>query len=238
MLKLGLPSKGRLMEKTFDWFGERGVVLRRTGSEREYAASVEGLGGLSLVLLSAGEIPRELTAGRIHLGVTGIDMVREKVPLWSDRIVELAELGFGHADLIIAVPNCWIDVETLDDLDAVAAAFRRKHGFRLRVATKYHRLVHEHLREYGVADYQLVDSQGATEGTVANLTAEAIADITSTGETLRANHLKILQGEPVLRSQAALFASRRVNWDNAAQRVFADLCERTGLEAPAGMFGD
>ena len=207
MLKLGLPSKGRLMEKTFDWFGTRGIVLRRTGSEREYAAAVEGLGGLSLVLLSAGEIPRELTAGRIHLGVTGIDMVRENVPLWSDRIVELAQLGFGHADLVIAVPSCWIDVETLDDLDAVAAAFRRKHGFRLRVATKYHRLVHEHLREYGVADYQLVDSQGATEGTVANLTAEAIADITSTGETLRANHLKILQGEPVLQSQAALFAS-------------------------------
>lgn len=214
-IKLGIPSKGRLMEDTFAWFADRGVTLRRTGSDREYAAEVDGLDGVSLVLLSAGEIPRELSAGRIHLGVTGIDMVREKLALWETEIRELARMGFGHADLIIAVPDFWVDVETIDDLDAAAAAFRHKHGFRLRIATKYHRLVREYLRERGVADYQLVDSQGATEGTVANLTAEAVADITSTGATLQANHLRMLSDGPILASQATLFASKTADWSGA-----------------------
>lgn len=211
-IKLGVPSKGRLMEKTFDWFGERGIGLRRTGSEREYAGAVEGVDGVELVLLSAGEIPRELAAGRIHLGVTGSDLVREKLPDWAGLVTDLAPMGFGHADLIIAVPACWSDVDTLEDLDAVAHAFRAEHGHRLRIATKYHRLVREFLAREGVADWQLVDSQGATEGTVKNLTAEAIADITSSGETLRANHLKILSDGLIHQSQATLFAVRDADW--------------------------
>ena len=207
-IKLGVPSKGRLMEKTFDWFGERGVTLGRSGSDREYAGYVDGVEGVELILLSAGEIPRELAAGRIHLGVTGQDLIREKLPLWENQVKELSELGFGHADLILAVPTCWVEVNTLDDLDAAAAAFRAAHGFRLRIATKYHSLVRDFLRQHGVADYQIVDSQGATEGTIKNETAEAIADITSTGDTLRANHLKILDDGLILKSQATLFKSR------------------------------
>ena len=229
-LKLGVPSKGRLMEKTFDWFAERGVTLRRTGNEREYAGAVDGLDGVELVLLSAGEIPRELAAGRIQLGVTGSDLVREKIADWENKMRELEPMGFGHADLIIAVPKCWADVETLDDLDAAATAFRATHGFRLRIATKYHRLVREFMREAGVADYQLVDSQGATEGTVKNLTAEAVADITSTGETLRANHLKILSDGSVHKSQATLFRSRRSEWTDTMRAEFMELSRKLGLE--------
>lgn len=206
-IKLGVPSKGRLMEKTFDWFGDHGIGLKRTGSDREYAAAVEGIDGVELVLLSAGEIPRELAAGRIHLGVTGSDLVREKLAVWETQVSEMRLMGFGHADLIIAVPNCWVDVNSLHDLDAVATAFRARHGFRLRIATKYHRLIRDFLRDHGVADYQLVDSQGATEGTVKNETAEAVADITSTGATLVANHLKILPDALVHSSQATLFRS-------------------------------
>jgi ATP phosphoribosyltransferase len=212
MLKLGVPSKGRLMEKTFDWFAARGVTLRKSGSDREYAGAVDGIEGIELVLLSAGEVPRELDKGNIHLGVTGSDLVREKLSGWDQRVVEIAKMGFGGAELIIAVPQAWSDVDNLDDLDAVAAAFRANHGFRLRIATKYHRLVREFLRENGVADYQLVDSQGATEGTIRNETAEAVADITSTGETLRANGLKILSDGPIHASQATLFRGRRSNW--------------------------
>ncbi|MFC2970178.1 ATP phosphoribosyltransferase [Acidimangrovimonas pyrenivorans] len=228
-LKIGVPSKGRLMDKTFDWFGARGVTMRRSGSEREYAGRIDGADGVSMVLLSAGEIPRELAAGRIHLGVTGSDLVREKLADWDQQATELARLGFGHADLILAVPAFWIDVDTLDDLDAAAAAFRAHHGHRLRIATKYHRLVREFLRERGVADYQLVDSQGATEGTVKNLTAEAIADITSTGETLRANHLKILADGLIHRSEATLFASRAADWSEV-RPAYRGLLERLGLQ--------
>ena len=210
-IKLAIPSKGRLMDNTIDWFSARGVTLRRTGSTRDYSCTVEGADGVELVLLSAGEIPRELAAGRIHLGITGSDLVREKLAPWASHVEEIAQLDFGHADLGIAVPQSWVDVDCLDDLDAVAAQFRANHGFRLRIATKYHRLVRGFLRQHGVADYQLVDSQGATEGTVANQTAEAVADITSSGETLRANQLKLLSDGVIHRSQACLFAAKTVD---------------------------
>lgn len=223
MLKLGVPSKGRLMEKTFDWFGARGISLRRTGSDREYAGAIEGIEGVELVLMSAGEIPRELAAGRLHLGVTGTDLIREKLAAWEMQVSELAPMGFGHADLVIAVPQCWVDVESLDDLDAAAAQFRVNHGMRLRVATKYHRLVRDFLRDHGVADYQLVDSQGATEGTVKHETAEMVADITSTGDTLRANHLKVLGDGVVHKSQATLLRSRRADWGDTGRDKLREL---------------
>ena len=234
MLKLGVPSKGRLMEKTFDWFGARGVTMARTGNEREYSGAVDGIDGVELVLLSAGDIPRELAAGRIHLGVTGSDLVRDKLADWDMQVAELALMGFGHADLIIAVPDAWIDVDTLDDLDAAAGAFRAAHGFRLRIATKYHRLVREFLTAQGVADYQLVDSQGATEGTVKNLTAEAVADITSTGETLRANHLKILSDGLIHQSQATLYAARAADWAQAGATLRV-LAAKLGVAVPSGL---
>ena len=206
--------------------------MRQTGAEREYSGAVDGIDGVELVMLSAGEIPRELSAGRIHLGVTGSDLVRDKLADWNTQVAELATLGFGHADLIIAVPSAWIDVDSLDDLDAAAAAFRARHGFRLRIATKYHRLVRDFLTANDIADYQLVDSQGATEGTVKNLTAEAIADITSTGETLRANHLKILADSVVHRSQATLFLARRADWAEAERATLAALAAKLGLDLP------
>ena len=232
MLKIGVPSKGRLMEKTFEWFGQRGVTMARSGDDREYSGRIDGVAGCELVLLSAGEIPRDLAAGRIHLGVTGTDLIREKLADWPGQVAEVAPLGFGFADLIIAVPVSWIDVDTLDDLDAVAAQFRARHGVRLRIATKYHRLVRDFLREAGVAEYRLVDSQGATEGTVRNLTAEAVADITSSGDTLRANHLKVLSDALVLRSQAELFASRAAGWGKAERAALAALCARLGVAVP------
>ncbi len=227
-LKLGLPSKGRLQEQTIDWFSKRGVQVERTGLDREYAGRIS-IDGVELVLLSSGEIPQELLAGRIHLGVTGQDLVNEKIPLWSEKLMELSEMGFGFADLVLAVPATWVDVETIDDLDAVAAAFRREHGFRLRIATKYHNLVREFLQAHDVADYQLVDSQGATEGTVKNLTSEAIADITTTGQTLVDNHLKILDDGLILKSQATLYASRQATWEEAQRETLKTFAERLDL---------
>ena len=227
-LRLGIPSKGRLMEDVIGWFEARGVRLVRDGSAREYSGRVDGVEGVDLVLLSAGEIPRELAAGRLHLGVTGSDLVRERLPRWETLVEAVEPMGFGHADLVIAVPKFWVDVDTLDDLDAVAAAFRSDHGHRLRIATKYHRLVREHLKAAGVADYRLVDSQGATEGTVKDGRAEVIADIASTGATLEANHLKILDGPPIHASQANLFRSRVAAGGGAA---FEILSAKLGIRA-------
>ncbi|QDL94123.1 ATP phosphoribosyltransferase (plasmid) [Paroceanicella profunda] len=232
-LKLGLPSKGRLQGQCIAWFHDRGIAIERSGAEREYAGTVSGVDGVDLVLLSASEIPRELAAGRIHLGITGQDLVHETIPGWEGRVSQLAALGFGRADLVIAVPSIWVDVESVEDLDAVAADFRARHGLRLRVATKYHHLVRDFLRKRGVADYRIVDSQGATEGTVKNLTAELIADITSTGETLRANHLRVLEDGLILASEAALFAARAAAWGPEERETLATLCARMGLSEPA-----
>lgn len=232
-LKLGIPSKGRLQEKTIGWFRDRGVTLERVGAEREYAGRIEGAPGVELVLLSAAEIPRELAAGRLHLGVTGQDLVREEIPAWETRLEEIASMEFGQANLIVAVPDFWIDVRDMSDLDAAAADFRARRGRRLRVATKYHRLAREFFQAHGVADYQLVDSQGATEGSVKNLTAEAIVDITSSGATLRDNHLRPLDDGPILASEATLFASKVAPWPADCVAARAALLERLGCVAAA-----
>lgn len=231
-LRIGLPSKGRLMDQSFAWFADHGVQIARTGAARTYSAEAGGQDGVQIVLLSASEVPRELAAGRLHLGVTGSDLIHEGFADWQAEVAALVPMGFGHADLVLAVPDAWVDVDTLDDLDAVAAAFRARHGHRLRIATKYHRLTRTFLRAHGVADYALVDSQGATEATVRNHTAEAIADITSTGETLQANHLKILSDGLMHQSQATLFAARSADW-SAAGAVLARLAPGLGIAPQA-----
>ncbi len=228
-LKLGIPSKGRLMEETIGWFGARGVTLARSGADREYVGRVEGAAGVELVLLSAGEIPAALAAGRLHLGVTGQDLAREEIPAWETRLEEVAPMGFGFADLVVAVPAFWVDVRDMSDLDAAAAGFRARHGRRLRVATKYRRLAREFFRAHGVADYALVESLGATEGAVKNLAAEAIVDITTSGATLRDNHLRPLDDGLILRSQATLFAARGADWTPEALAARAGLTARLGL---------
>ncbi len=226
MVRLGIPSKGRLMGQTFDWFSQRGINLVRSDSDREYAGHIKGIKNVQLVFLSASEIPRELSSGRLHFGVTGNDVIQEKLVHFNQLAKPISELGFGFADLIIAVPSFWVDVDTLDDFDAVSAQFRDKHGYRLRIATKYHRLLREFLMKAGVADYQIVDSQGATEGAVKNGLAEAIADITSTGDTLKANHLKILSDGLILKSQATLFKSLVADFSQEENQVANSLLKK------------
>jgi ATP phosphoribosyltransferase len=182
-------------------------------------------------MLAAGEMPEALAAGRVHLGVTGEDMIRERLPGHEAEVRMAAPMGFGHADLVVAVPSAWVDVETMHDLDEAAHEFRRRHGRRLRIATKYHNLARAFLRRHGVADYRLVDSQGATEAAPKNLTAEAIIDITTSGATLRANHLRPLADGLILQSQAMLCVSRTAAWDGAAEAVLAALEARAAQSA-------
>lgn len=230
-LILGLPSKGRLMEDSLAWFAERGVQVRRSGNGRAYAAAADP-SHLEIALLPAGEVPAALAQGRIHLGITGEDVVRERVPDWPDRAARLAGLGFGHADLVVAVPSFWIDVETMADLDEVAAVFRARHGHGLRIATKYPELARAFFHEKGVADYRLIDSQGATEATPRNLAAEAIVDITSSGATLEANHLRILDDGLILKSEACLWLSHTADWQRQNRLAVLDLTEQLGVALP------
>ena len=163
-----------------------------------------------MTFLSATEIARELDRGSIDLGVTGEDLVRETIPDWETRVEISARLGFGRADVVVAVPEVWFDVSTMADLDDVAADFRHRHGRRLRIATKYWRLTQQFFsQKHGIQVYRIVESLGATEGAPAAGSADVIVDITSTGSTLKANHLKVLEDGVILRSEACLVMAKR-----------------------------
>jgi len=230
-LILGVPSKGRLMEQTSDYFAELGLPYEKVGHERGYRGALTTLAGVEVAYLSASEIARHLQLGRIHLGVTGEDLIREHIADAEDRCEFLAPLGFGRADVVVAVPECWIDVSTITDLEEAAALFQREHGRRLRVATKYMNLSRRFFAENGLTSYRLIESLGATEGTPAAQTAEVIVDITTTGTTLHANHLKVLDDGVILRSQANLVASRVAPMSQANRDAAAAIRERLAAAA-------
>lgn len=222
-LILGVPSKGRLMDQTAAYFAKLGLTFVKTGHERGYRGVLEGVANVDVAYLSASEIARHLQLGLIHLGVTGEDLIREHIPN-ADGVCEiLARLGFGQADVVVAAPACWIDVATIADLEEAAALFYRRKGRRLRVATKYMNLARHFFGEKGMTSYRIVESLGATEGTPAAQTAEVIVDITSTGATLVANHLKILDDGLILRSEACLIASRVAAASPEAEAALAEI---------------
>ncbi len=220
---IGIPSKGRLMEDTLSLFSAAGLPIEKRGDERGYRGAIAGLADASVEFLSAGEIARHLQSGRIHLGVTGEDLVREQIPDAEERIDLLVRLGFGHADVVTAVPDCWLDVETMTDLEEAGARFAVEHGRRLRIATKYPMLTRRFFLAKGVVSYRTVESLGATEGAPAAGSAEAIVDITSTGSTLRANGLRILSDGVILKSEANLVFSKVARQDGAVQRLAASI---------------
>jgi len=207
---LALPSKGRLKEQTLAVLEKAGYKVILPEDSRNYRARVEGDGDLDILFLSASEIARELGYGSVDLGVTGEDLIRETLAHADERVAIEAELGFGHADVVVAVPEVWRDVTTMADLDDVAADFRQRHGRRLRIATKYWRLTQQFFsQKHGIQVYRIVESLGATEGAPAAGSADMIVDITSTGSTLTANKLKVLDDGIILRSQACLVSARR-----------------------------
>lgn len=213
-LILAIPSKGRLKEQTDKYLREAGFKLKQIGGDRAYSAELKGVEGVEMRLMSASEIARGVLNGEIHLGVTGEDLLREKAPAkLEDDVHLLKALGFGHAKLIVAAPQSWIDVESMADLDEVGAAYQEKNGQRMRVATKYLRLAREFFAQKGVGHYRIVESAGATEGAPASGTAELIVDITSTGSTLVANGLKIISDGQILASEAQLAASKNADWN-------------------------
>jgi len=218
-LSIAVPSKGRLKAQAADLFERAGLALRKPGNDRLYRRGIKGLDGVEVVYLSAAEIVHQLKAGRVQLGITGEDLIRETLADVDGSVKFLAPLGFGRADMVVAVPDCWVDVTRMADLEDVAAQFARAHGRRLRVATKYMNLTRRFFAASGVAGYRIVESVGATEATPAAGTAELIVDITTTGTTLRANHLKVLEDGLILKSQAHLFASRAAPWDAGAKKL-------------------
>jgi ATP phosphoribosyltransferase len=217
-LVIGIPSKGRLMDATEALLSKAGFALSRAGSDRRYRGHLAGIDPVEVAFLSASEIAGALKDGKIDLGVTGEDLLRETLGPKDERVQVLQPLGFGPAKVVVAVPQAWLDVARMSDLDEVSVGFYQRHGRRLRVATKYLNLTRRFFAEKGVTGYRIVESLGATEGAPAAGTAEVIVDITTTGSTLSANHLKVLDDGVILSSQAVLAVQSRLAGD---QRVAA-----------------
>ncbi|AJD40239.1 ATP phosphoribosyltransferase [Rhizobium sp. SEMIA 4085] len=209
-ITIALPSKGRMKDDASTLFERAGMRIVAVGNDRSYRGRVEGWDDVEIAFLSASEISRELGNGTIDFGVTGEDLVREGLAEADRRVEFCARLGFGRADVVVAVPEIWLDVDTMADLGDVAADFRARHGRRLTIATKYWRLTQQFFsRQHGIQLYRIVESLGATEGAPASGSADIIVDITSTGSTLRANHLRVLNDGVVLRSEACLLRARK-----------------------------
>jgi len=214
-LIFALPSKGRLKEQCEDWLADCGFRLEVEGGARGYRAEIAGLPGVTVTLLSAADIAAALDAGEVHLGVTGEDLLRERGEQVAERGMLLRALGFGRADLVVAAPKSWIDVETMADVDEVCAHYAARTGRRLRVATKYTAQTRAFFARQGIVDYRIVESGGATEGAPAAGAAELVVDITTTGATLQANGLRVLSDGVILKSQAQLAAGLTAVWTPA-----------------------
>ena len=230
---IAVPAKGRLQANMEAFFARAGLELVKPRGTRDYRGTIADLPGVEVAYLSAAEVVDLLAQGAVHLGVTGEDLVREKIPDVDRRVVLIDALGFGQANVVVAVPQAWIDVHSRADLDDVATAFRLKHDRKMRVATKYVNLTRAFFAAHNIIDYRIVESAGATEGAPAAGTAELIVDITTTGSTLAANALKIVDDGVILRSEANLIASRRAVWGESQRATVRGILDRIAAERGA-----
>ncbi|ACK49773.1 ATP phosphoribosyltransferase [Methylocella silvestris BL2] len=227
---LAVPSKGRLQENAAAFFARAGLEIAQGRGARDYRGSLVGVKNVEIAFLSAADIVAQLASGQVHLGVTGEDLVRESIADADDKVALLTPLGFGFANVVVAAPRAWIDVKTMADLEDVAASYRARRGQRMRVATKYVNLTRRFFAKMHVSDYRIVESSGATEGAPAAGQAELIVDITTTGATLAANALKILDDGIILRSQANLVASLSADWSGPARENARAILSRIAAE--------
>jgi len=233
---IAVPAKGRLQENAEAFFARAGLELVKPRGARDYRGTIAGLPGVDVAYLSAAEITQLLAQGAVHFGVTGEDLVRETIVDADAQVIFIDALGFGHANVVVAVPQAWIDVHTMADLDDVATAFRLKHDRKMRLATKYVNLTRAFFSSQGVTDYRIVESSGATEGAPAAGTAELVVDITTTGATLAANALKVIEDGVILRSQANLVAARGASWDVTARECARIVLDRLAAQTRARAF--
>jgi ATP phosphoribosyltransferase len=235
-LVLAVPAKGRLQENAEAFFARSGLALIKPRGARDYRGAIAGLDGVEVAYLSASEITTQLAAGAVHFGVTGEDLVREMIPDANSKVVLIEGLGFGFATVVVAVPQAWIDVRTMADIDDVGTSFRHTHGRRMRVATKYVNLTRDYFSAHGIIDYRIVESSGATEGAPAAGTAELIVDITTSGATLAANGLKVIEDGIILRSQANLVAARGASWGAGEREIARVILDRVAAQQRARAF--
>ena len=209
LITIGLPSKGRLKDKAIAFFNDRGHKILQSEKERNYFGMIENKPNTKIIFLHAKEIIQRLGDGTLDVGVSGLDLLKESDKILRSKINVQKKLDFGNANLVIAVPDDWIDVQTIADLEEVSFDIRSKRNSRLRVATKYPNLTNDFLISKGVTQYKLITSLGATETYPFIGSSEIISDITSTGKTLADNNLRVLKDGLILNSSACLFVTKK-----------------------------
>lgn len=229
-ITLAVPSKGRLEELTREWFAANGLVITRPGGARSYLGAIEGLPEVTVRFFPASEIARELIRGTVDFGVTGRDLIHETSETGPQSVAIARPLGFGNADVVVAVPDAWIDVTRMHDLADVASDFRSRHGRWLRIATKYITITRQHFARFGIAEYRIVESLGATEAAPASGVADIIVDITTTGSTLTANALRVLEDGVLLQSEACLIVSRTAKFSPKRKAQLTAVLTRLNAE--------
>ena len=208
ILNIGVPSKGRLRKDVLNIFKKNKLNLISERGERDLLGSIKQFKNIKILYLHAREIIERLGDGSLDIGFSGFDLLKESEINTQKKINVLKRYDFGKATLVVAIPDPWIDVQTVADLEEIAFEFKDKKKKRLRVATKYPNLTREFLFSKGVTQFKLIDSLGATEAYPFTGSSEIITDITSTGETLKANNLRILKDGEILRSEACMMISK------------------------------
>ena len=209
IINIGLPSKGRLKHDTINIFKKNKLNIYSERGERDLFGYIKKIPNVKIIYLHARECIEQLSLGNIDIGFSGYDLFKESEINVQNKILINKRYNYGKANLVLAIPDLWIDVQTLLDLDEVADEFKKKKKGHLRVATKYPNLTRQFLYSKGVTQFQLVQSLGSTEVAPFTGTAEIISDITSTGATLKANNLRILKDGEILKSQACLMISKK-----------------------------
>ena len=208
IINIGIPSKGRLRKDILEIFKKNKLNLTSERGERDLLGSIKEIKNIKILYLHAREIVERLGDGSLDLGFSGYDLLKESEINTKNKINVVKKYDFGKATLVVAIPDSWIDVQTVADLEEIAFEFKDKKKKRLRVATKYPNLTREFLFSKGVTQFKLVSSMGATEAYPFTGSSEIITDITSSGETLRANNLRILKDGEILKSEACMMSSK------------------------------
>ena len=218
-IKIGLPSKGRLRDESINFFKTKNLNIISTFGERNYFFNVQNNKSIEGIFLHAREIIERLNDGTLDIGISGLDLLKEFPEIYSDNVKIIKKLKFGFADLVVAVPRDWLDVQNMADLEEVSFEFKEKYNRRMRVATKYPNLVENFFLSKGVSQFRVVSSLGATESYPFTGSSELIVDITSTGSTLKANNLRIINDGIILKSSACIFVSKKF-YNNSFINIF------------------
>ena len=208
IINIALPAKGRLRKNSLEIFKKKKLKIYSERGDRDLFGYVKNHPEIKIIYLHAREAIESLSQGNIDIAISGYDLFKESEANIQRNIIINKRLNFGKADLVLAISDLWIDVQTLLDLDEVAYEFKKKKGRLIRISTKYPALTQTFLYSKGISQFQILRSLGSTEAAVQAGTAEVISDITSSGATLKANNLRILKDGLILKTEACLMSSK------------------------------